>query len=283
MKIKTDPAGIFGEYNRGVAYNTGIELYETVERNENFYNDKQWEGVNAPDIDKPVFNFLKPVVNYYVSMLISDDIAANIEIMGAGEAETRGVSQILSSEVDAVLERENMCFKNKKLIRNCAVDGDACCYLYFDPEQDAIRTEIVDNTNVYFGNPSTPEVESQPYILISYRRLTEEVQDEAQKNGCPAEAILPDEDDAYLNPNRDTENQYTTVVLKLWKERDGVHLRPVAGCGLLVEGQPVRRKAVLRHGAVLRVGERALQLRLFAGVLLKGETPEHTMDAGESM
>ena len=66
-------------------------------------------------------------------------------------------------------------------------------------------------------------------------------------------------------------------------ERDGVHLRPVAGCGLLVEGQPVRRKAVLRHGAVLRVGERALQLRLFAGVLLKGETPEHTMDAGESM
>ena len=57
MKIKTDPAGIFGEYNRGVAYNTGIELYETVERNENFYNDKQWEGVNAPDIDKPVFNF----------------------------------------------------------------------------------------------------------------------------------------------------------------------------------------------------------------------------------
>ena len=31
-------------------------------------------------------------------------------------------------------------------------------------------------------------------------------------------------------------------------ERDGVHLRPVAGCGLLVEGQPVRRKAVLRHG-----------------------------------
>ena len=63
----------------------------------------------------------------------------------------------------------------------------------------------------------------------------------------------------------------------------GVVARRHAGCGLLVEGQPVRRKAVLRHGAVLRVGERALQLRLFAGVLLKGETPEHTMDAGESM
>ena len=66
-------------------------------------------------------------------------------------------------------------------------------------------------------------------------------------------------------------------------ERDGVHLRPVAGCRLLVEGQPVRKKAVLRHGAVLRVGERALQLRLFAGVLLKGETPENTIGAGESM
>lgn len=66
-------------------------------------------------------------------------------------------------------------------------------------------------------------------------------------------------------------------------ERDGVHLRPFARCALFVEGQPVRKKAVLRHGAVLRVGERALQLRLFAGVLLKGETPENTIGAGESM
>ena len=37
--------------------------------------------MKAPDLPKPVFNFLKPVVSYYIAMLISDDIAANVEIM----------------------------------------------------------------------------------------------------------------------------------------------------------------------------------------------------------
>ena len=62
MKIKTEPAQVWTEYQRGVSYNQSIGLYETVKQNNDFYNDKQWEGVNAPDLDKPVFNFLKPVV-----------------------------------------------------------------------------------------------------------------------------------------------------------------------------------------------------------------------------
>ena len=80
MKIKKTPSEIWTEYQRGITYNTGIGLYDNVERNNNFYNDKQWEGVNAPDLDKPVFNFLKTVVNYYIAMLISDDIAVNVEL-----------------------------------------------------------------------------------------------------------------------------------------------------------------------------------------------------------
>lgn len=80
MRIKKEASEIWKEYERGISYNTGINLYDNVERNNNFFNDKQWEGVNAPDLDKPVFNFLKPVVNYYTAMLISDDIATNVEL-----------------------------------------------------------------------------------------------------------------------------------------------------------------------------------------------------------
>lgn len=56
-------------------------------------------------------------------------------------------------------------------------------------------------------------------------------------------------------------------------EKDGLHLRPFAPGKIAVDGQPVQRKAVLRHGATLSCGGYTLQLRLFAGVLLKGETP----------
>ena len=66
MKIKTDPKEVFAEVDKGEGYNQNIGLYDTVKRNNNFYHDKQWEGVNAPNLDKPVFNILKPAVRYYI-------------------------------------------------------------------------------------------------------------------------------------------------------------------------------------------------------------------------
>lgn len=54
---------------------------------------------------------------------------------------------------------------------------------------------------------------------------------------------------------------------------DGLHLVPLRPNLICVDGVPVRRLAVLRHGAVLSCRGVTLQLRLFAGVLLKGETP----------
>ncbi len=54
--------------------------------------------------------------------------------------------------------------------------------------------------------------------------------------------------------------------------RDGLHVYP-RGKGVLVDGEPVRREAILRHGATLSVGGVTLQLRLFAGVVLIGEAP----------
>jgi len=57
----------------GQTYNTGIDLYETVKQNENFYIGRQWEDVVAPDLEKPVLNFLKRVMTYFVAMICSND------------------------------------------------------------------------------------------------------------------------------------------------------------------------------------------------------------------
>lgn len=54
---------------------------------------------------------------------------------------------------------------------------------------------------------------------------------------------------------------------------DGLHLLPQRSNQVLVDGETVQREAILRHGATMTVGGVTLQLRLFAGVLLSGETP----------
>lgn len=72
--IKTSPAEVYAEYLEAKSYNASIDLEERVKTYENFFIGKQWEGVNAPDMDKPVFNILKRVINYFIAMLASDSV-----------------------------------------------------------------------------------------------------------------------------------------------------------------------------------------------------------------
>ena len=75
-KYRLELSELWKEYSDGVDYNESIGLYETVRKNENFFIGNQWEGVNAPDLEKPVLNVLKRCVSYFLAMLSSDDIAA---------------------------------------------------------------------------------------------------------------------------------------------------------------------------------------------------------------
>ena len=43
-----------------------------------------------------------------------------------------------------------------------------------------IETEVIDNTNIIFGNERSSDVQSQPYIIIVQQRLTDEVKEEAE-------------------------------------------------------------------------------------------------------
>ena len=245
MKKKKEPQEIWREYEKCVSYNQNINLYDIVERNNNFYNGKQWEGLKAPNLIKPVHNFIKEAVNLYRSTLAADRIGFNIqtsnpvnppteENIATGVVTDDLIPEILKNSVDEVFESANIRYLNRKAIGNCAVDGDTCMYFYFDPEEETgfdykgrIVAEVIDNTNVLFGNPSTEDVEVQPYIIIAYRKLLCDVKDEAEENGLPTNEIQPDSETIYMNSNYDFDNSYVTVLLKMWKENKTVHLKKV--------------------------------------------------------
>ena len=234
MKISTDPHGIWTEYLKCVQHNETNGLYETVKRNENFYNDKQWEGVNAPDLDKPVFNFLKPVINYYIAMIVSDDVAASVELYSTPKEEADAVGKIISSQFDQIMEDTKAKDKQREMLRNAAVDGDGCFYVYFDPDvnigqtaRGAIRVENLDNVNVLYGNPTVQDAQKQPFIILVQRRQVQEVREEAKENGVSEDDLSliradNDEADKYLSETKDDE--LCTVLIKLWKEKGTVHV-----------------------------------------------------------
>lgn len=108
MVIKTEPQDVAKEYEDDKSFKSGLDLYENVKRNNNFYHGKQWEGLKAPAIEKPVFNVIKPSVNYLTSMLVTDDIGVKCEFEQNSAADFNRVEKILQKEVARVFEQNNI-------------------------------------------------------------------------------------------------------------------------------------------------------------------------------
>ena len=226
MKIKTKPNEIFQEYEDGKLFNQSRDLYSNVEKNQRFYLGDQWYGVNAPDLTKPVFNILKRVCSYYTAMLASDEVGINIAPMDE-TTENKVATDIIAKECERVLEQTRTKFKWRTNIKNAIVDGDTCMYMNFNPDVEtgheykgAIETEIIDNTNVIFGNPYCQDVKAQPYILIVQNLYTNQVKDYAEKKGVDTTNIVPDNENYVTlaeSPGSDSD-KLTTVITKFWFE-----------------------------------------------------------------
>ncbi len=234
MEINTAPEAIWREYQDGLSFNQRIGLEATVKTNNNFYNDRQWEGLNAPDMDKPCINIIKPAVNYYVSQLVSDDIGASIEIENsadimpqpAGSAPNilpppEYLAKIMQQAISTVLEQTEAGYKHRLLLKRMALDGDMVLYSYFASDGaggGSIKTEIINNTDIFFGNPASGDVEEQPYIIIRQRKLLREVQAEAARNeGGEPENINADNE---YRSEEDESKQYVTVLTKFFKAKN---------------------------------------------------------------
>lgn len=245
--IKREVSEIWKEYDEGMSYKGNLNLYETVKRNNDFYNDKQWEGVNAPDLDKPVFNILKPAINYYVAMLITDDIGVSIKKTdGTEEEPSKVIEKILSDEIEKIFENTKFEYTMRKSLKTSAIDGDVALYVYYDEEAETgemwngkINIEAIDNTNIIFGNPMESDIQQQPYIIIVSRKLTEEVKAEAEENGQSTELIKPDtqSQNTSFDSTQEGTAEYTTVLTKFWKENGTILFKKTTEKAVLKEEQ----------------------------------------------
>ena len=153
---------IWQEYQRDLAYKNSLDLFDKTAQHHNFFLGRQWEGLNAPDLEKPVLNFVKRVVNYLMSVLMVQDVAINLK---SKDTEITLVDA-LEKEMEKINEASRFKAKLRNVIKNAAIDGDGAMYMRYNPEEDTVESEIVNSTNIVFGDRTCPEVEKQPYIII---------------------------------------------------------------------------------------------------------------------
>ena len=229
---------IYGLFSAGDSFKRSINLYDTVRVNENFYIGKQWEGIEANGLPTPQFNFLKRVVGFIVATITTDNIKVTASALSntASTDELVEPTRIVNEEFEALTEQNRIPNLMRVFARDASVRGDGCLYSYWDEDAEtgqpnvkgAIRTEVIENTRVHFGNPSDRNVQSQPWILIERREITREVKLRAKENGAQNwQAIGSDADAPEVDAAKNQCNDMTSVFLLMWRDRKTGGIRAV--------------------------------------------------------
>lgn len=216
------PDALWQMYENALSFNAAVKLNETVRVNENFYIGKQWEGVDAKGLPTPQFNFLKRVVGFIVATITSDNVRINASpLSNFPDSQQFGMlSRVVNDEFEALAERNRIPDLLREFARNTAVDGDGCIYSYWDAEAEAVKSEIIENTRVFFGNPNDRNVQSQPYIIISSRDMVDKLRNQAQAAGfSDFMRICADEDERDIDAPKRCDDKATALLL-LWRDLD---------------------------------------------------------------
>lgn len=230
-KEKLSPDSVSIEYQAGIDFKAGIDLYDCVKNNENFFIGKQWEGVEANGLPTPVFNFLKRVVLFAVANVSTDNLRLKAQSLNTASVDGAWMEQmmdVLNAQFESIFEHNNIGAVIREYTRNSAVDGDGCTYTYWDPAEEtgqeskgAIKTEVLLNTQVHFGNPNVRSVQDQPYILIERRMMVAEAKKRAKAAGATQEnidAITANDKSAGDLKMDKLGGDKVTVLLRLWKD-----------------------------------------------------------------
>lgn len=184
-------------YEAGKRYNNRLEpnYYDTVDANLAFFNGDQWRNLEGEKLPNPVFNIIKRVITFFVASLTTSNVKIQFSEMLKDDFNqdelTQQAIEIGNEQVKQLFEKWKMEYKIKDALQDGATMGDYCAHLYFDvtkqpfganaPYKGEIVLELVDGTNVFFGNANSADVQSQPYIIISGRDMVENLKEEAKR------------------------------------------------------------------------------------------------------
>lgn len=190
-------------YEQGRAYNNRLvpNQYQLVNTNIEFFSGNQWihmrETPAMRKLARPTFNIIKRVVSLFVASITSSAVTVNFEPLAYYDGENlkdRSVNAAAcaTAEVRNLFDKFKMDYRAREALFDGAQTGDYCAHFYWDPDalpyggafgahRGEIQFELVDGINVMFGNPNTPDVQSQPYILVIGRDTVDNLKWEAER------------------------------------------------------------------------------------------------------
>ena len=224
-----EPQAIWNEYNKISQYLSNNNVFEEVKENEDFYEGKHWKYLaNHDSLPTPVINVLGRSCKFLVASLASNEVAVSMTPYSV-LPEDKERMKVVSEEIEQVIEVAKIKETTRLAIRNACVDGAGFMMQSFDPyietgqpAKGQVVNQIIDNTNMFYGNPYSGDTQSQPFIIVALRQDVNQVREEAKENGVPKdiyETIQPDNNGTLAND--DSTNLVTVLIYYTKKGEEG--------------------------------------------------------------
>lgn len=204
-------------YEKGIQYNSSFkpnkDYYESIKVWNDFYNGDQWNGVGgSSELPKLVFNYTKRIIDFKIASVTSSDISVNVEPLRntpvTDSEQEIDNTDFVNNEIKNVFEKWNFRILKKRALRKAGISGDMCAHITFNTEAKPFRgfapdvigemeIELIDATNIYFGNANIKSVSKQPYIIIVGRDTVQNLQEEAKQFKAQDNDIRSDDDTEY--------------------------------------------------------------------------------------
>jgi len=261
MKNKTDS---WQKYETGLNYFRKEKYLQECAKAERFYANDHYYGMEHLDLPKPVLPLSKRIVDFKVSSVMAEDITMNYSIEGYAKApeveegQEQPIQEVspMASQYDEATtmfngysattwEEIKQKSLNEEMLLNAALTGIGVLHYIFDKKAKygnddgvmaqaigRIKGEVVDGTNLFLGNPNDRRINAsgepiQPYIILSYRKLVDEVKKIAKANKiskAEIELITHDSDtsdQAFDKSKVELDDQSMMTVLRKYFPKDG--------------------------------------------------------------
>ena len=229
-EIKETP--IWGLFEKGRNYHRMTGIYTDTDRNHRFYNGNQWEGAKLGDVEPVQKNFIKPIVKYKCAVIHDNLYAIVYSSMNYENREFRPQAErfceLLNGYATKVWEQEKMDYKGRKVTKDAAINDEGVMYVNFDKEKMMPVNEVIDKSDIYYGNENDEDIQNQPYILIRKRMPVVNAIELAKREGVSGEKldyIIGDNDNFEESGEAAKEevDNMVTIVYKMYKQDGTVH------------------------------------------------------------
>ena len=223
---------VWRDFEKGRMYNRTKNLYRDTEQNYDYYYGNQAKNLNIGNETPVVLNIVKSIVKYKLGVVNSNAYeivySPNFYKKNQGE-QIEQLCKALSKHSNKVWELQQVGSKIKECVKDACINDEGIIHNYFDKEKQEIVAEVIDKNNIYYGNENDSDIQSQPYIIISYRKPVSQVKEEAMKlevSQEDIELITPDGEtleQAGYTSTTDEVNPMCLVLLKYYKENGKIY------------------------------------------------------------